>query len=263
MGRSFNDGDRVGTAPVVVISESMAKRYWPNSSPLGARIRLGWSGGNPSDSTQSREIVGVVSDVKEDAMSESTPTLYVSAEQAQIYGSTFIVRTTGDATALLPSIKETVHALDPRVPLVLPRTMGDVLSNLVRRQNVAMLLIGMFAALSLLLAGLGVYGVMAYGVVARTREFGIRSALGASRMTILGLVLREAFATTLFGLAGGLLVAAGLSRLVSSLLVGVTAHDPLSYTAALVVLGSVALVACAVPARAATRVQPLEALRLE
>jgi putative ABC transport system permease protein len=121
----------------------------------------------------------------------------------------------------------------------------------------------MFAALALLLAGLGVYGVMAYGVVSRTREFGIRSALGAPRLAILGLVLREGLATTLLGLAGGLFIAVGLSQLAASLLVGVTPHDPLSYAAAVLVLGIVALVACVMPARTATRVQPLAALRLE
>jgi predicted permease len=263
MGRGFNTGDRVGSTPVAVISESMARRYWPNSSPIGARIRLDGFNMNRGDSAVDREVVGVVNDVKEDPLSNASPTLYVSAEQTQNFGSAFVVRTTGDAGALLSSIKETVHTLDPKVPLILPRTLGDVLSDLVRRQRVAMLLIAMFAVLALLLAGLGVYGVMAYDVVARTREFGIRSALGASRGAILGLVLRGAFATTLVGLGAGLLMAAGVSRLVSSLLVGVTARDPVSYAAAIAVLAVVAVAACAVPARAATKVEPVEALRLE
>jgi predicted permease len=263
MGRGFNGADHLGTNPVAVISQSMAHRFWPNSSPIGARIRLAWYSVNPSDTAVSREVVGVVNDVKQDAMSEPTPTVYVSAEQTQVYGSTYVVRTSGDAEALLPSIKETVHTLDSKVPLILPRTLSDVLSDLVRRQDVAMLLIAMFAALALLLAGLGVYGVMAYDVVARTREFGIRSALGASRGAILRLVLRGAIRTTVAGLAGGLFLAAGLARLISSLLVGVTARDPVSYGVALGVLAVVAVVACAIPARAATRVEPLEALRLE
>ncbi|MEO7086527.1 MAG: ABC transporter permease [Gemmatimonadaceae bacterium] len=262
-GRGFNAGDRLGTPPVVVISESMARRYWPNSSPIGARVRLDWYSVDPTDSTAAREIVGVVSDVKEDAMSPGMPTVYVSAEQAQVYGNAYVVRTTGDASALLAAIKESVQALDPRVPMVSPRTLSDVLAGLVRRQNVAMVLIAMFAVLAALLAGLGVYGVMAYSVVARTREFGIRSALGASRFAILSLVLRDSLGTTLVGLAAGLVVSLGLSRLVASLLVGVSARDPVSYAVALVVLGVVAVVASAVPARTATRVQPVEALRLE
>ena len=262
-GRGFNAGDRLGTMPVVVISESMAHRYWPDTNPIGTRIRLGDFISNRADTALYRQIVGVVDDVKQDAMGEIDPTVYVSNEQNQIYCCSYVVRTTGDAAALIPSIKQVAHTLDPRVPFEGGRTMREVLSDLVRRQAVAMTLIVTFAALALLLAGLGVYGVMSYSVVGRTREFGIRSALGASRPAILLLVLREGLATTLLGLAGGLLIAAGMSRLVASLLVGVSAHDPLSYGAALIVLGAVAVLACAIPARAATRVEPVEALRLE
>jgi putative ABC transport system permease protein len=168
-----------------------------------------------------------------------------------------------DASVLLPLIKDAVDALDPKVPVVSPRTLRDVLSNIVRRQNVAMTLTGLFAVLALLLAGLGVYGMMAYDVLARTREFGIRSALGASRAAVLGLVLRDGLATTALGLVVGLVLAAVLLRFAASLLVGATAHDPASYVAAMVILGVVALAACAVPARAATRIEPVEALRLE
>jgi putative ABC transport system permease protein len=169
----------------------------------------------------------------------------------------------GDANGLLKAIAETAHGLDPRVPLVSPRSLSDVLSGLVRRQNVAMVLIAAFAALAVLLAGLGVYGVMAYSVAARTRELGIRSALGASRLSIVSLVLRDGLATTSLGLAGGMMVALAMPRLVSSLLVGVSARDPLSYAGALLMLGVVAVVACVLPARAAARVEPVEALRLE
>ena len=222
-----------------------------------------FSTGNPGDTAMMREIVGVVSDVREDALTEGVPTVYVSAEQTQLFGSAFVVRTTGDASAFLPLIKDVVHTLDPRVALLAPRTMSDVLSNLVRRQNVAMMLIGMFALLALLLAGLGVYGVMAYSVASRTREFGIRTALGASRVSILTLVLRNGLATTLLGLVAGCLLAAGLSRFATSLLVGVRSHDPVSFVAAVALLAIVAIAACLVPARAAMRVQPVEALRLE
>ena len=264
VGRGFNAGDVRGSAPVVVISSGLAKRYWPNSNPIGARIRLmDFYARDPGDTLLLREVVGVVGDVRQDAMSEASPTIYVSAEQAQIGGASFVVRTTGDASVLLPLIKDAVHALDPKVPVVSPRTLRDVLSNIVRRQNVAMTLTGLFAILALLLAGLGVYGMMAYNVLARTREFGIRSALGASRAAVLGLVLRDGLATTALGLVVGLVLAAVLLRFAASLLVGATAHDPASYVAAMVILGVVALAACAVPARAATKVEPVEALRLE
>jgi predicted permease len=263
LGRPFDAGDRPGSAPVIVISESMAHRYWPSTNPVGQRLRINLNGGAPADSVQPHEIVGVVSDVKQDAMTEGMPTLYVSEEQHQINGGAFVIRTTGDAAEALKTVKEIVASLDPRVPVISPRSMNDVLSTLVRRQNVAMTLVGMFAVLALLLAGLGVYGVMAYSVAARTREFGIRSALGASRLSILGLVLRDGLATTLAGLAAGVAIAAAMSRLVASLLVGVTAHDPISFVAAMVLLCAAALVACAVPARSATRVQPVDALRLD
>jgi putative ABC transport system permease protein len=163
----------------------------------------------------------------------------------------------------LPLIADAAHAIDPRSMTMSPRTLRDVLSGIVRRQNVAMTLTGLFAALTLLLAGLGVYGVMAYNVYARTREFGIRSALGASRRAILGLVLRDGLSTTAVGLIAGLLLAAGLSQFAASLLVGVTAHDIASYAAALLIVGAVALAACALPARVATHVQPVDALRME
>ena len=264
LGRGFNAGDVSGSAPVVVISESMAKRHWPGSNPIGARIRLAdFYARDASDTLLLREVVGVVGDVRQDAMSKASPTIYVSAEQAQIGGAAFVVRTTGDASLLLPLIKDAVHALDPKVPVVSPRTLRDVLSNIVRRQNVAMTLTGLFALLALLLAGLGVYGMMAYNVLARTREFGIRSALGASRGAVLGLVLRDGLATTALGLVAGLVLAAVLLRFAAALLVGVTAHDPVSYVAAMVILGVVSLAACALPARAATKVEPVEALRLE
>jgi predicted permease len=264
VGRGFNAGDVAGSAPVVVISESMAKRYWPNASPIGERIRISdFYGRDVSDTLLMREVVGVVGDVRQDAMSEASPTIYVSAEQVQLGGASFVVRTTGDASLLLPLIKDAIHALDPKVPMVSPRTLRDVLSSSVRRQNVAMTLTGLFAMLALLLAGLGVYGIMASNVLARTREFGIRSALGASRTTVLTLVLRDGLATTGIGLGAGIVLAAVLMRFAASLLVGATAHDPASYVAAVVTIGIVALAACAVPARAATKVEPVEALRLE
>ncbi|MGH9887783.1 MAG: FtsX-like permease family protein, partial [bacterium] len=264
VGRGFNLSDVAGSAPVVVISESMAKRYWPNASPIGERIRLiDFFARDARDTLLMREVVGVVGDVRQDAMSEASPTIYVSAEQTQVGGASFGVRTTGDASLLLPLIKDVVHALDPKVPVVAPRTLRDVLSNIVRRQNVAMTLTGLFAMLALLLVGLGVYGIMGYNVLARTREFGIRSALGASRTAVLRLVLRDGLVTTGFGLIVGLVLAAVLMRFVESLLIGATAYDPGSYVAAMVILGVVALVACVVPARAATKVEPVEALRLE
>jgi predicted permease len=263
-GRGFTASDANGGAPVVVVSESMARRYWPNSTPVGTRIRLAdFYARDPSDTLVFREVVGVIGDVRASATSEALPTLYVSSEQTQVGGGAYVVRTTGDASALIPLMKEIVRQLNPRVPMISPRTLRDVLTTIVRRQQVAMTLTSVFAVLALMLAGLGVYGMMSYTVLVRRRELGIRSALGSSRGAMLKLVLREAVATMTIGLATGLVCAIALARLVSSLLFGMTARDPASYAIAAVVLGCVALAACALPLRAAMRIDPAEALRLE
>ncbi|HEX4684854.1 MAG TPA: ABC transporter permease [Gemmatimonadaceae bacterium] len=263
MGRGFAAADLPGTPRVVVVSESMARRYWPNASPIGARLRLAFASVDPSDTLRLYEVVGVVKDVREDATADAMPTLYVSAEQAQIYGSAFVVRTRDDARAVLPMIRDMAHSLDPRVPLVLARTLGDVRSDLVRRQDLAMKLLGLFATLALVLAGLGVYGIVAYGVVSRSKELGIRAALGASRAGLVRAVLREGIGTAFLGITTGVAIAAALSRLVSSLLFGVSAHDTATFVAAPAILAAVALGACVVPARAASRIDPIEALRQE
>jgi putative ABC transport system permease protein len=174
-----------------------------------------------------------------------------------------VVRTAGDASAVIEPAKRALLELDPKLPLLFPRTLREVLAASIARQQLAMALMGTFAVLALVLATLGVYSVMAYAVAARTREFGIRSALGAGRKSILVLVLRQGVATTVVGVVCGLGVSALLSRFVASLLAGVSAHDPLTFLVAPLLLVAVALLACMLPARAATRVQPVEALRVE
>jgi ABC-type antimicrobial peptide transport system permease subunit len=196
-------------------------------------------------------------------MVDVVPTVYLSSEQTQIYGNEFVVRATGDARALIPTIRQDLHAVDPKFPLINPRTLRDVLGASIARQQLAMALMGAFALLALALAALGVYGIMAFTVVARTREFGIRTALGASRGRILFLVLRYGLATALIGSAFGLGAAALASKLLASMLAGVSTHDLATFVAAPVVLLVVALAASLFPARAATRVQPVDALRAE
>ena len=259
-GRSFNADDRLGSPPVIVISETMARRFWPNSNPIGTFVRLDFSG-SPSDTSAAREIVGIVGDVRADATSEPTPTLYVSEEQMRYFGNRFVVRTTGDAASILGVVRAAIRDLDPRVALLLPQTLDEVRSDQVRRQHVAMILMAMFAGLAVLLAGLGTYGIMAYGVACRTKEFGIRTALGASSRSILGLVIRDGVAMTVAGIATGTLVALAASRVATSLLYGVKATDPTSYAWAVGLLLATALVACLLPARKATLVEPVETLR--
>jgi predicted permease len=261
-GRGFNSADRSGP-PVVVISERMARQFWRGSSPIGRSIRVNFSGSASPDTLPAREIVGVVSDVRDAATSEPTSVIYVSDEQMQYFGNSFVVRTTGDAKPLLGLIRSAVRELDAGVPLLRPQTLDEVRSEQVRRQRVAMMLMAMFASLAILLAGLGLYGIMAYNVASRTRELGIRTALGASRHAILRLVLGDGFAMTFAGLAAGSLAALAASRAASSLLIGVKATDPISYLAAIGTLFGVATLACLIPARSATRVEPVEALRGE
>ncbi|HEY5061115.1 MAG TPA: ABC transporter permease, partial [Gemmatimonadaceae bacterium] len=259
-GRDIQAGDRTGAVPVVVISQSVARRFWPNASPIGARVLLHTGG---ADSAVARTVIGVVGDVRPSVTADIAPTVYVSEWQTMVYGGQPVVRAAGDASAMIEPAKRALLALDPKLPLLYPRTLRDVLAASIARQQLAMALMGAFAVLALVLATLGVYSVMAYAVAARTREFGIRSALGAGRTSILVLVLRQGVATTILGVVCGLGVAALVSRFVASLLAGVSAHDPLTFLAAPLLLVAVALVACMLPARAATRVQPVEALRME
>ncbi|MGH7618373.1 MAG: ADOP family duplicated permease [Gemmatimonadaceae bacterium] len=260
-GRFFGPADRPGSVPVVIISESVAKRFWPSANPIGARVHV--DNGIPADSATVWEVVGVVGDVRPDVTSGPAATVYVSEGQRIGYGGEFVVRARGDASALVPELKVALHELDAKIPLTFARTLRDVFKALLAPQELATALMASFAALALILATLGIYTVVAQSVTARTREFGIRAALGARRESILLLVLRQGFATTLAGVASGLVLAALASRVVASLLSGVSTHDALTFTVAPLALIVVAMLACALPARAATRVQPVDALRSE
>jgi len=259
-GRVFGPGDRVGSVPVLVISEAVARRFWPGSSPLGSRVFLGRGQGGTSEAF---EVIGVVGDVRPDVMTEGNASVYVTDRQWPGNGGEFVVRRTSDAMALVPALTQALRDLDPRLPLIRARSMQQVLESAAARQRLAMILMGAFAGLALVLSSLGLYGVLAYAVAGRAREFGIRSALGAPRSTILALVFRQGMGTAIAGVAVGVLIAAAASRYLGSLLVGVSAHDAVTFVLASVLLFIVAALASLLPALAATRVQPVEALRLE
>ena len=268
-GRAFTPADRDGAPRVALVSESMARRLWPGRSPLGVRIREAASGTDSLDVPPWYEVVGVVGDVRESALAESQETVYLPARQRRTPGAELVVRTACtsgrgcDATALLPAIRRQLRTLDPSLPLIHPRTMRTVAQAGLVTQRLPMLFTTAFALLALLLAALGVYGVTSYAVTSRTREFGIRSALGARRASVLGLVLRQGLATALAGVAAGLLLAAAATRVLASLLVGVTPHDPWTFVAAPLGLLLVCALASLLPARRATRVPPQEALRAD
>jgi len=238
------------------VSESVAREYWPGENPIGQRVRL------DSRTGPWREVVGIVGDVRESPAEDIMPTIYVPIKQNSDGGGMFVIRTTGDAMALVPAIRRTLHEMDPAIPLEV-HTLSDILKDKLGARRLPTYYTSAFAALALVLAALGVYSVMAYSVTARQREFGIRTALGARRTSVLALVVRQGMTMAVIGTVIGLLIAAAASRVLTGLLVGVTAHDPMTFIAMPLVLLGVSVAACLIPARRATKVEPVEALRAE
>lgn len=258
-GRILTRRDRADAPLVAVINDGMARHLWPGASALGQRIRLG------GQHAPSIEIVGVVGDVRAFPWQEAPPTVYLSSLQRPQRWGTIVVRSDSDPRILVPAIRAVLHQLDPELPMPSAgvETMDAVLANMLARQRLPLFFTAAFAAFALILAALGVYSIMAYSVTAREREFGIRTALGARRTNVLALVVRQGMAMAIVGAVAGVLIAAAAARLLSSLLIGVSPYDPVTFTAVPIVLLAVSAVACFVPARRAMSVDPLEALRAE
>ena len=259
-GRFLTERDGAGGAPVMMINESFARQHFPNEAPIGQRLSMGPGG--------FQEIVGVVGDVRHAGLdAEPTPEVYGSYSQASGQrGSrdvSLAVRTTGDPLAIVPFLRSQVLELDPNLPLADVRTMAARVSASVAQPRFYAMLVGLFATVALILAVIGIYGVLSYGVAQREREIGVRMALGATRLEILRLVLGQGMALTGSGIVVGTAAAFGVTRLLSSLLFGVTTTDSVTYVAVPILLAAVALVACYIPARRATRVDPMTALRYE
>ena len=270
-GRLIATTDAAQSPRVVVINEAMAKRFWPNEDPIGKRIALSIESlrfDRPNApprldfESAAREIVGVVADVRASAIADpALPGMYLPFAQRPVTDLTITVRTSGDPTRLVAPIRTAVRTLDPDQPVSAVATMSDIVSASVKQPRDRTTLITIFASVALLLAALGVYGVMAYGVNERTREIGVRVALGAASRDVVGLVVRGALGMTSIGVALGLVGGFLASRLLGSLLFGVTATDlPTFIVASLVILG-VAALASWLPARRASRVDPAVALR--
>jgi putative ABC transport system permease protein len=258
-GRLFQASDRDGAAPVALVSEAMARRYWPDRDPIGARLTFG----DPADSSSTwTTVVGVVGDVRQEGpMAPAYPQIYVPLAQVTTRSLLVAVRTDGDPLALVPAVKGAVAEIDGGLALSGIATMEDRVAVTLARPRVnAIVLLG-FAATALLLAAVGIYGVIAYGVVQRTRELGIRMALGARADEVVRLVLRGALVPVLGGVGLGLLGALAGGRVLRSLLYGVPATDPLTFVAVTGFLLFVALLASWVPARRAARADPMIALR--
>jgi predicted permease len=255
-GREFDERDREGATPVVIINETMARRYWPNEDPVGARINLG-QGNKP-------EIIGVVNDVKSFGLEEQThPDIYRPFAQAQFSLIAFAVRTSGDPLGLVAAVKNAIYAVDKDQPVFKVITMEKLSAESITLRRVSMLLIGGLSALALILAAIGVYGVMSYTISQQRREIGLRMALGAQANDVLKLVISQGMKPALVGMIIGLLASFALTRLIKNLLFGVSATDPATFVLISILLGGVALMACWIPAQRATKIDPMIALRCE
>lgn len=262
-GRAFHEGDDARATPVAIINEALAQTFYPGENPLGRRVRLAW------DVMPWFTIIGIAEDVKQGGLSEATGTeLYFHYPQAAVFvfaprTMNVVVRSALPPLSLADESRRIVHAMDPSLPVAHLQTMETNLAGSIARPRFLALLLSIFAGVALALAAVGTYGVVSYSVAERRKEIGIRMALGAEADSVLGMVLRDGLAVAGLGLAVGLVGALGLTRLLSSLLFGISHTDPMTYIAAPAVLAAVALAACWIPARRATRVDPMEALRYE
>jgi predicted permease len=258
-GRDFDESEREGITPEsVIINETLARRLWPNESAVGKRMGLG------RDLKDAMQVIAVARDSKVRTLGETPRNLmYVSVDQTYHGGMTMIVRMPGEGRGVVEGVRQAVKEIDPRMPLYKVMTIEQHLTWAFWAQNMAAALATAFGLLALALAAVGLYGVVSYTVARRTKEIGIRVALGAQARDILRIVLSQGMALTLVGLTAGLLVALLLARQLASLLYGLSPGDPATYILVALVLACVALLACLVPARRATKVDPMVALRYE
>jgi putative ABC transport system permease protein len=256
-GRVFNHGDIATSPPVAIVNQTVADRYWRGKNPIGRHIA------NSRDMIQ-REVVGVVSDVKFNALNvANSEEMYLPLEQVPWLTTTLIVHSTGDPQALVSGVRAKIAEIDPYLPVTRVVSMESIVATSVAQPRVLSQFVGIFAGFALLLAAIGIYGVMTYSVAARTQEMGIRMSLGAESRDIVKLVMGQGMRLALIGVAIGIAASLALTRFISTLLFGVSATDPLAFSVAAVVLVTTALVACYLPARRATRVDPIVVLRSE
>jgi putative ABC transport system permease protein len=257
-GREFSDQDAAGARLVAIVNDEFVRRYFPNEDPIGKQI-FAWSD-KPST------IVGVAHSVRQVSLDQPPRTeLYVAAAQSpgSLFDVSYVLRTQSKPESLVPSVRSSLHDIAPDQPIFLVKTMDDVISDSLRSRKLTLSLLAIFASLALLLSAAGVYGVMSYAVSQRQREIGIRMALGARASNVTRMILSEAGALATIGLVVGLVAAALLTRVLSSMVYGVGTHDPVTFVAVSGLLASVALAASLVPALRAARIDPLQAMRVD
>ncbi len=256
-GRRFTDADRKETARVAIINEAMAKKFWPNQEAIGKRFHF-------FGDTGLLEVVGIVRNSVVNAIGEVPPPLvYLPVTQDYAPAATIQVQTTGRPEAVIAGVRAQMQSLEPNLAITNVQTIQQIIDQGLWAPEMGAALLALFGGLGLVLAAVGVYGVLAYSVTQQTREIGIRMAMGAERSHVLGLIVGQGLKLTAAGLLLGVLVALALTRQLSSLLFGVSAYDPWAYGSVVLILVFVALLACYIPARRATRVDPLVALRYE
>lgn len=256
-GRFFNDADNADAAPVVIVNEALARKYWPKGDALGQRITLD----DPKKDPKWITIVGIVGNIRHRALElEPQPEYYFPHAQQPVREMVLTVRTNQDPRSLTASIRHEVEAIDPDQPIAKVRTLEEVISESVAPRRLSVVLLGVFAGVALLLASVGIYGVMSYLVVQRTHEIGVRMALGAQRGDVLRLVIGQSFKLVVIGLAFGLFMAICSTRALNALLYSVTAFDAGTFTFVAVALSAAAFLASYIPALRATRADPMTAL---
>jgi putative ABC transport system permease protein len=260
-GRLFDDRDGKDAPQVVIINKAMAATFWPNQNPIGRRIR-------PGGTKEWCPVIGIVDDVKNAGLDRPAGTeLYLPYRQPAGEGNSdmFVVMRAqgGDPRSLAGEVRQQMNDIDPSLPLADVRLMEDVLSRAQARPRFLTLLLTLFSAVALAIATVGIYGVVSYSVARRTKEFGLRMVLGAQTGDVLGLVMKQGAGMIAIGVAFGLLLAVFLTRLMASLLFAVPPTDPATFASVTAVLFGVALAACYIPARRATKVDPIQTLRYE
>ncbi|HEY7546994.1 MAG TPA: FtsX-like permease family protein, partial [Blastocatellia bacterium] len=256
-GRAFTERDTEKAPPVLIINETMARTFWPDEEPIGKRVKFG------GDDAW-REIVGVVGDVKWDGLHLGAGLhSYTPHLQEAWPFMTIAVRSNMDSTSVIAAVRHEIQSIDPLLPISSVKTMEAVIAETVAPRRFSMMLFTLFAAVALLLVAVGIYGVMSYSVTQRTHEMGIRMALGAKRSDVVRLVVGHGMMLAVGGIAAGAAAALGVTRLMESMLFGVEATDPITFIAVSILLALVAFASCYFPARRATKVDPMTALRYE